>query len=272
MKRRCAFTLIELLVVIAIIAILAAILFPVFAQARDKARATACLSNMKQVGLASMQYVQDYDGMFVPGGPIDGIASNVPWPNCQGWPCYRPNGNDNWANRLMPYVKHHSVYVCPSANEQARNPWIGMVEDRCGCSYNNPVRQRPISLYYSTDFGGMQLNDSPAALIPGIPDSAVDVPAERVMIGENGRLRRRPDALRGQDGPRRRATRWWDWYAPHQGGTILLFADGHAKWYKDEATGPGGNATTGAQQLPGLPYGDMRASANPRRPGMFWWK
>src|ERR1700753_3722417 len=64
MIKRRGFTLIELLVVIAIIAILAAILFPVFAKAREKARQIACLSNMKQIGLATLQYVQDYDEQF----------------------------------------------------------------------------------------------------------------------------------------------------------------------------------------------------------------
>lgn len=90
-KRREGFTLIELLVVIAIIAILAAILFPVFAQARDKARGTACMSNLKQLGLATMQYVQDFDEAF--------------------------SGQDNasrYPGYIYPYLKSKGVFTCPS--------------------------------------------------------------------------------------------------------------------------------------------------------------
>src|SRR5436305_5617690 len=75
-KNRKAFTLIELLVVIAIIAILAAILFPVFAKAREKARQASCLSNLKQIGLATMQYVQDYDETYYPHRWNSGPDSN----------------------------------------------------------------------------------------------------------------------------------------------------------------------------------------------------
>lgn len=89
------FTLIELLIVIAIIAILAAILFPVFAQARDKARGAACLSNVKQIGLAFMQYIQDYDEELPCGYKTTG-------------------GGSGWAGQLYPYVKSTKVYVCPS--------------------------------------------------------------------------------------------------------------------------------------------------------------
>ena len=95
MKR--GFTLIELLVVIAIIAILAAILFPVFARAREKARQSSCLSNTKQLGLAWMQYVQDYDEVV----PYTYMGAS--------------GGLVTWWRYLEPYVKNMQVYSCPSA-------------------------------------------------------------------------------------------------------------------------------------------------------------
>ena len=93
---RKGFTLIELLVVIAIIAILAAILFPVFARAREQARKTSCLSNLKQIGLASHMYAQDYDELF----PVDNHICN---------PHLR------LLNEIMPYVKNYQIFYCPSA-------------------------------------------------------------------------------------------------------------------------------------------------------------
>jgi len=104
---RSAFTLIELLVVIAIIAILAAILFPVFAQAREKARATACLSNMKQIGTGLAMYTQDsdetYPAMFAMTPVINraGVATTT----------MRENPIDR---QLYPYIKNNQVWKCPS--------------------------------------------------------------------------------------------------------------------------------------------------------------
>jgi prepilin-type N-terminal cleavage/methylation domain-containing protein len=97
--RRRGFTLIELLVVIAIIAILAAILFPVFAQAREKARQTACLSNMKQIGLGLEMYRTDYDSYFPPSqlGPAGQLVS--------------------WPTMLYPYIKNEQIFVCPSTSK-----------------------------------------------------------------------------------------------------------------------------------------------------------
>src|SRR6266849_304867 len=92
--RKAAFTLIELLVVIAVIAILAALLFPVFAQARERARMAACMSNMRQIGPALLMYVQDYDETF---------------------PYIRLHQRDYvWRNAIQPYVKNSGVFACPS--------------------------------------------------------------------------------------------------------------------------------------------------------------
>ena len=110
-RRQRGFTLIELLVVIAIIALLAAILFPVFAQAREKARQTTCISNLKQVGLGLLQYSQDSDEVF----PLDWFGNNHgPFPDgtCAGFTntdasCYK------WMDAIYPNVKSEAVFNCP---------------------------------------------------------------------------------------------------------------------------------------------------------------
>lgn len=105
-----AFTLIELLVVIAIIAILTAILFPVFAQAREKARAASCLSNTKQMGLALMQYVQDYDEA-TPMDYYTGLSGNGAGPH--------------WMDMVYPYVKNEGVFNCPSDTRTTSFVYVG---------------------------------------------------------------------------------------------------------------------------------------------------
>ncbi|MBW3635978.1 MAG: DUF1559 domain-containing protein [Armatimonadetes bacterium] len=104
-ESRPGFTLIELLVVIAIIAILAAILFPVFGRARENARRSSCQSNLKQIGLGIMQYVQDYDERYPLANVSDSVlASNVEWLR--------------WMGSTYPYTKSTQVYGCPSSANQ----------------------------------------------------------------------------------------------------------------------------------------------------------
>src|SRR3954454_22537728 len=119
-RARFGFTLIELLVVIAIIAILAAILFPVFAQAREKARQASCLSNMKQIGLGMTMYVQDYDETF-PHSPWNGQAVGTA-DNDYGKPDYKTRFTWYW--QLYPYIKSRRVWVCPS-DPNPKHPLAG---------------------------------------------------------------------------------------------------------------------------------------------------
>lgn len=108
---RPAFTLIELLVVIAIIALLAAILFPVFGRARENARRSSCQSNLKQIGLAFEQYKNDYDG-WIPPAYACAVAAN------SSGVCLTGTATVSWPSLIFPYAKSAQVYVCPSASEE----------------------------------------------------------------------------------------------------------------------------------------------------------
>ena len=107
-NRKVAFTLIDLLVVIAIIAILAAILFPVFARARENARRSSCISNLKQVGIAMMQYTQDNDERYMVANHEDDNGDGV--------------ADYAWFLPLQPYIKSEQVFKCPSLGSETTTP------------------------------------------------------------------------------------------------------------------------------------------------------
>jgi prepilin-type N-terminal cleavage/methylation domain-containing protein/prepilin-type processing-associated H-X9-DG protein len=131
MRRRTGFTLIELLVVIAIIAILAAILFPVFARAREKARQASCQSNLKQIALGTLMYAQDYDERYM--GPTQNPSVLKPGGRtCSGCiqlgEAYAPTDPAYW-HPLQPYIKNSQVWYCPSANGSWQSYSWGRVGD-----------------------------------------------------------------------------------------------------------------------------------------------
>jgi prepilin-type N-terminal cleavage/methylation domain-containing protein/prepilin-type processing-associated H-X9-DG protein len=223
-RRRYAagFTLIELLVVIAIIAILAAILFPVFAQAREKARQTSCLSNMKQLGLGILMYTQDYDNLI---------------------PATNPYGEEYEAYivaaRLQPYSKNFQMYRCPSSSAdtgtiqamQLQGPWItnpasiGLPASTktAAQAYNDvypPMDYKLNGSFYNPNGDPGQVwyrpLDSQDITSPGHAVLAIDYPVANFNWPYDSFWK-----VNGQPGQGR-----------HNIGSNVVHVDGHAKWYQ----------------------------------------
>jgi len=210
MQKR-GFTLIELLVVIAIIAILAAILFPVFSRAREQANKTACLSNMKQIGMAVQMYCQDWDETY----PFLGWDMNDPFCTPQA--------------KIYPYVKNLGVYDCPSADMFK----LAGVYD--GCARNGPGGWPfpPDWVGVSIDIGFNDKIGIPLPNVVGLKMSQMPAPSEAVVFsdaamfvscGGTRTVYANACGAACSYGLRtRKNTR-------HAEGSNLTFADGHTKW------------------------------------------
>ena len=226
------FTLIELLVVIAIIAILAAILFPVFAQAREKARASNCLSNCKQLATALQLYVDDYDEtvpiVFNTTVDTTNVESSYPCKQASGFKMYGLGNADgqpwSWRDMIFPYVKNIGIFVCPSG-----------MKGVCGYGYNNGlcVNMNTNNLWNSFN------NNDPSLFSPTTLSSIANS-AQLVFCCDNAQRSDKASQcyqcpfsmLLKYDNPD--TFRAWGTTDPirHNGGANFAFADGHAKYYK----------------------------------------
>lgn len=226
------FTLVELLVAIAIIGILAAILFPVFVRARENARRTGCLNNLKQIGLAIMQYTQDYDERYPASfdgkmSPLTYVTQSIP-----GTPGRKFNFNGlgtinrrSWMDLIFPYVKSVQVFECPSQPDSAT------VSNAASYGYSGAIGGYDNDRYAIP--GGWGLRNI------GNPLSQVVRPAQVAMVVDRqshysiGNLpysfANNPDVAAGNNKS----------YSPHFMGTNVCFADGHVKWMKtSQIVGP----------------------------------
>jgi prepilin-type N-terminal cleavage/methylation domain-containing protein/prepilin-type processing-associated H-X9-DG protein len=179
-KSRRAFTLIELLVVIAIIAILAAILFPVFAQAREKARATSCLSNQKQIGLGIMMYSQDYDENYPLFCAGFGVAARIqnPLDPAAGAAGTSAGRRNMWQAQIYPYLKNWDIYSCPSDTPTSTDKVLKFHTLSYGYNYGYLSK-----LEVTQDPGDAT---APTQWFSGKSQAAVSRPSDIVMIIDTG--------------------------------------------------------------------------------------
>jgi prepilin-type N-terminal cleavage/methylation domain-containing protein/prepilin-type processing-associated H-X9-DG protein len=243
--RRRGFTLIELLVVIAIIAILAAILFPVFAKAREKARTAACQSNNKQLGLALGMYAQDYDERLTHCRVRTGAFGAVNL------------GFFTWTELTQPYTKNRQIYYCPS-----KSPTRAQVGVNFSGATTDMVLDPDVCMNYRmTQASTAALNDLPSLWGgAGVSEAQMRNPAGTIHVFDTGPITTATmnlapdDWIEGTNGntggygrfpqvPPGGYPSWttdpWRPAPRHTAGAICLYLDGHVKWSKlDAMVGP----------------------------------
>ncbi len=209
--RRRAFTLIELLVVIAIIAILAAILFPVFARAREQARKITCASNLRQIGNAFAMYVEDYDGGYPNTGNAFLFAGRYwRWP-VQPYLAYR---GTNAGDPLQAQDYDASILICPS------DPTPKSTYDFTSYGYSAAFYYTPAQVATMTSKYFWTTSPTPTPTTQTL--AAVEYPAEKALVGE------------WYDNHAEDKHDWWSW----GGARNYLFADGHVKYVPSTAIRP----------------------------------
>ena len=211
-RSRRAFTLIELLVVIAIIGILAAIIFPVFARARENGRRSSCASNLKQIGMAWLQYTQDNDERVVP--TLSDPTNFGPGKRFYWYGSVTGSGSSAVLNEseglLQPYLKSGQVQSCPSFNTSA-TPSFG----RTGYAYNDSYLSRYNATYSEAN---------PAHL------AEITKPAETVAFSDSARLN--GTAIEGNIYLSAPSAEYSNFHARHLDTGNVLFCDGHVKAMK----------------------------------------
>ena len=229
-KTASAFTLIELLVVIAIIAILAAILFPVFAQAREKARQSVCLSNLKQIGTGIMMYTQDYDETLPSSFMGNGAAGTAVGIDQSVGPAY------TWQYSILPYTKSDGIYTCPSNRFSSK-------DNQKPIFYGTPRVSAPLHYVPNRQVIGQMILDGLSPL------SAIDAPSESVMVAENkskysdcnwtavySALSSTSVMLNFTTNQPETVVAGEGFLQAHQGMSNFVFADGHVKAMKPQNT------------------------------------